>query len=56
MKGAQVIFGLIVLVMLVGLILRYGNSSNQLFQDFNGLFGILTLQGSGGQPGAYHGA
>lgn len=56
MKGAQIVFALIILVMLVGLILRYGNSSDKLFQDFNGFIGILTLQGSGGVAGAYHGA
>lgn len=46
------VFGLIVLVMLVGLVLRYGNSSSALAQDFNAIIATLTLQ----TPNlAYHG-
>lgn len=39
-------------IIIVGLILRYGKSSNSLLQDFNGVLQTLTLQGSGA---AYHG-
>lgn len=46
------VFGLIVIVMLVGLVLRYGNSSSALAQDLNAIFSTLTLQ----TPNlAYHG-
>jgi len=39
------IVGLIALIILVGLILRYGNSSNALAKDVNAILGTLTLSG-----------
>lgn len=45
MGQANYIFGIIALIILVGLILRYGNSSNALAKDFNSILGTLTLQG-----------
>jgi hypothetical protein len=51
-SGFRYMFGLVILVMIVGLILRYGNSSHQLAGDLNGLVSTLTLQ----TPNvAYHG-
>lgn len=44
MSGNYII-GLVALIILVGLILRYGNSSNALARDFNSILGTLTLQG-----------
>ncbi len=41
------LFGLVALIILVGLILRYGNSSNALAKDVNAILGTLTLQGPG---------
>lgn len=44
MKGFNYLFGLIVLVMIIGLILRYGNSSHALAGDVNSIIATLTLQ------------
>lgn len=41
------LIGLIFLVMIVGLVLRYGKSSDALAQDINKIFATLTLQNSG---------
>ena len=46
MSSINYIVGLIALIILVGLVLRYGNSSNALAKDFNGILGTLTLQGA----------
>lgn len=47
------IFVLIAIIILVGLILRYGNSSNALAKDFNSILGTLTLQNV--TPANYYG-
>lgn len=46
MGSVNYMVGIIALIILVGLILRYGNSSNALAKDFNSILGTLTLQGS----------
>ncbi len=38
------IWGTIIIVMILGIVLRYGNSSHLLAGDLNSLVGTLTLQ------------
>lgn len=45
MSTANNIVVIVAIVILVGLILRYGNSSNALAKDLNSILGTLTLQG-----------
>lgn len=47
MSQANYLFGIVALIILVGLILRYGNSSNALARDANSILQTLTLQGPG---------
>lgn len=45
MSSANSMLWIVAIIILVGLILRYGNSSNALAKDFNSILGTLTLQG-----------
>lgn len=45
MGNAHYFVGLVAFIILVGLVLRYGKSSNALAQDINAFVSTLTLQG-----------
>lgn len=49
------VFGLLILVMILGMVLRYGKSSHLLASDFNGLIQTFTLQGNTGAAPSYYG-
>ena len=44
MKGFQYFYGLLILVFVIGIVLRYGNSSHLLAGDLNSLIATITLQ------------
>ncbi len=42
----RLIVTVVAAVLIIGLVLRYGNSSNALLNDINKIFGTLSLQGT----------
>lgn len=51
----QYVFGLLILVMILGMVLRYGRSSHLLATDLDSLIRTFTLQGGSGTAPAYYG-
>lgn len=47
MKGISYAWGLLVLILLVGIVLRYGSASHLLAGDLNSFFSTITLQNKG---------
>ena len=45
-SGFRLLVTVIAAVIIIGLILRYGNSSNALMNDLDKIFGTLSLQNS----------
>ena len=43
-SGFRLLVTVIAAIIIIGLVLRYGNSSNALMNDLNKIFGTLSLQ------------
>ena len=45
-SGFRLLVTVVAAIIIIGLVLRYGNSSNALLNDINKIFGTLSLQGT----------
>ena len=45
-SGFRLLVTVVAAIIIIGLVLRYGNSSNALMKDINDIFGTLSLQGT----------